>query len=439
MALNATQKNLLEAILRFPFDEIKEFTFEDGTTTFQNGIDNKRALKALQLILEDDITPSQQTKLKEWGVWEDGVEQFRRILNHPAPQNRVRHSGGLHDNQEGLLGLTAKNDTISEVVTKEDVVQYITQEVTRRIEAMQSQNIEPAIIIEAGIVQGLQGFVSAEQLMGISPELRNIIIFNVSVLSLMRDNGITFEQVNQLYEQSPEKLEKIADISVRNLMRYNGITFEQVNQLYEQSPEKLEKIADISVRNLMRYSGITFEQVNQLYDQSPEKLEKIADISVRNLMRDNIITFEQVNQLYEQSPEKLEKIADMSINVRSLMRDNGITFEKVNQLYDQSPEKLEKIADISVRSLMRDNIITFEQVNQLYDQSPETLEGIVSYGARRPLPEEFQERLQSAIQQPSTSIDLVEDAASQQAPDTTVTPLAANRTNAPDTGCCNVM
>jgi hypothetical protein len=49
--------------------------------------------------------------------------------------------------------------------------------------------------------------------------------------------------------------------------------------------------------------------------------------------------------------------------------------------------------------------------------------------------------IQKAIQGELTnsSADLVEDAASQQAPDTTVTPLAANRTNAPDTGCSNVM
>jgi len=49
--------------------------------------------------------------------------------------------------------------------------------------------------------------------------------------------------------------------------------------------------------------------------------------------------------------------------------------------------------------------------------------------------------IQKAIQGELTnsSADLVEDAASQQAPDTTVTPLAANRTNAPDTGGCNVM
>jgi len=56
---------------------------------------------------------------------------------------------------------------------------------------------------------------------------------------------------------------------------------------------------------------------------------------------------------------------------------------------------------------------------------------------RRTTISEIQKAIQGELT--NSSADLVEDAASQQAPDTTVTPLAANRTNAPDTGCCNVM
>ena len=300
MALNETQRNILEGTLKFPFDVIKEFTFADQTT-FQNGIDDEKALTALQLILADNITPSQQAKLTEWDVWEGGVEQFRRILNHPAPQNRVRNPfGGLHDNQEGLLGLTARNDATAEAITKGDVVQYITQEVTNRIKVMQDKHIAPVHIEEIGgfifqpaavelpigylpqqsqqigaeLLGSLQGVVSPAQLMGASPEFRGAaIVGNTNVYFLLRDTDATFEQVSQIYDQSPEKFEQITQSNVYSLLRDTDATFEQVSQIYDQSPEKFEQITQSNVYLLLRDTDSTFEQVSQIYDQSPEEFQ----------------------------------------------------------------------------------------------------------------------------------------------------------------------
>ena len=56
----------------------------------------------------------------------------------------------------------------------------------------------------------------------------------------MRDTDATFEQVSQIYDQSPEKFEQITQSNVYLLLRDTDSTFEQVSQIYDQSPEEFQ-------------------------------------------------------------------------------------------------------------------------------------------------------------------------------------------------------
>ena len=153
MAINSYQKNILNSVLQYPFDEIKEFDFEEKT--FQNGIEDDKALKSFQLIIKEEVTPSERLELDNWDVWDGGVKSIREILQHPAPQNRPRDEDGfIQDEQdgqeleEGLLGLTTKNNDSAEDITRDDVVGFIKAEVNQRIAVMQEAGIEPAQIEE---------------------------------------------------------------------------------------------------------------------------------------------------------------------------------------------------------------------------------------------------------------------------------------------------
>jgi len=192
-------------------------------------------VKALKLILENNITRSAQLKLREWGLWEGGVEQFIGILNHSEP--------------EALLGLTVKNN--NNAVTKEDVVEYIKKEVTKRINSLQLENIQPDIIEKIEMadeilqwLEQLEGIVSSDQIMDISPQLRNIIISNPGVSYLIKNKKVTFDQVIQLHDKSPEKFG-----NVTHLIKL-GVKFKEVNQLYNNFPETLEEITSYKVISL---------------------------------------------------------------------------------------------------------------------------------------------------------------------------------------------
>jgi predicted DNA-binding ArsR family transcriptional regulator len=363
MALNDAQRYLLKEILSHYFDPIKEFNFVVGAngeiakdmTTFEKGIFNEGALRALQLILEAGITRSQKEQLKQWGVWDGGVEEFRMILIHPAP--------------EVLLNLAIRNDNTKAAITREDVVNYIAQEVRNRIEAMEFQNIEPTIIVERLPVPfELQGFISSEQLMAINPALINIITSNPDVRRLITEKAVTLEEIAQLYDEGPEKLREISKIGVRRLLTETVMTLEDVSQLYDQSREKLLTIAGPDIYRLMaKNTNTSFQDVSQLYDEDPEKLREIAKTRIRLLLTEKAATLKEVYQLCKNSSsEKLLEIAKPG--VRRLLINNLATLGDVSQLYDEDPEKLREISKSEVRRLLTETVMTLEDVSQLYDR-----------------------------------------------------------------------
>lgn len=123
--LNSTQKQMIEAILKFYLDDI-------------NALEPQAAINALQVLFD----PSFSAEDIDASVL-DSVEDIRRILFHPCPQNRVENypyfgppsdpnivvyknvNGDKAFEQKGLLNLTGYNDTTAQPVTREAVVDYI--------------------------------------------------------------------------------------------------------------------------------------------------------------------------------------------------------------------------------------------------------------------------------------------------------------------------
>jgi hypothetical protein len=131
MTLNIHQKKILDATLEFLFAECKDLELTDG-------------LHVLKTILGYHLPEAIQTRLHELDMFEL-VMQIRGIFDHPCPQNcsvgslvqeemsdtgllesfvYYTFNGNLFREQQGLLNLTVKNNSISNI-NKTDVVNYI--------------------------------------------------------------------------------------------------------------------------------------------------------------------------------------------------------------------------------------------------------------------------------------------------------------------------
>ncbi|PIS00431.1 MAG: hypothetical protein COT84_07485 [Chlamydiae bacterium CG10_big_fil_rev_8_21_14_0_10_35_9] len=134
-AINGTQKNIIEAILKDIFD------------SFQSITPAVIALEAIKLINKSELNGEEQAFLQKYDLIEE-IGFLRKILHHPCPQNRavgdpttgVGEEGirdgrvyfwnngfgtGAISEPQGLLGLTARNDATASPITKEATVQYI--------------------------------------------------------------------------------------------------------------------------------------------------------------------------------------------------------------------------------------------------------------------------------------------------------------------------
>lgn len=138
MALNGTQKNLIEGLLKTYLDDILMINLDD-------------AIRALNAVFQENISAEDETFFKEKNIWED-VQFIHRILSHPCPQNRMINypyfgppsdpeqivykdaEGKAAFEQKGLLGLTAKNDLNTPSVTKEDVTRFIKELIDSAVE-----------------------------------------------------------------------------------------------------------------------------------------------------------------------------------------------------------------------------------------------------------------------------------------------------------------
>ena len=143
MALNNIQKEILDALLQSIVETCDEFKPEER-------------LKILKAIVSSKIDTETRHMLKDIDML-DYVYQQRAILSHPCPQNRNvgdhtaasnRENGVINGmvyywhngfgsrvkhEQQGLLGLTAKNDDKTAPVTKLDVVDYVRHKIYYQI------------------------------------------------------------------------------------------------------------------------------------------------------------------------------------------------------------------------------------------------------------------------------------------------------------------
>lgn len=136
--INEIQKYELKCFLIFPVRDITE-TFEDELP---------QAINALSaMISSEDISKEEVEFFEEKKVWES-ILQVRAILAHPCPQNRQQGyllnntvfywlNGDLKPEQQGLLGLTARDDTTkTPAITKEAVVKTIQDLIAIEVEQL---------------------------------------------------------------------------------------------------------------------------------------------------------------------------------------------------------------------------------------------------------------------------------------------------------------
>lgn len=146
IALNGTQKNIIEGTLNFYIEDVVGF----------ESIDIEIAKSGLQAMLSTTISEEQRKRFVAADIWES-ISAVRTIISHPCPQNRTENypyfgtpqdpniivykneAGKAAFEPKGLLGLTSRNDKTAPAVTKEAVVKYITQLVEPEIKKMENE------------------------------------------------------------------------------------------------------------------------------------------------------------------------------------------------------------------------------------------------------------------------------------------------------------
>ncbi len=110
LALNDTQKYLLDAFLNFIFSDILERKEPDVILEYGEKI------KAVNALLERTVSGHDKLLFKRLEVW-DGIKQIHKIFAHPCPQNRSTGSPYLGHHQ----GMVAWHDESTGVFREEPI------------------------------------------------------------------------------------------------------------------------------------------------------------------------------------------------------------------------------------------------------------------------------------------------------------------------------
>lgn len=181
-SINATQKNIIEGFLSFAFE------------SFQNITPASIAMRALELISIEKLNKEDHIFLEKNDLSSE-VESIRAVLQHPYPQNRavgdpttgVGPEGvkdgrvyfwrngfgtGALSEPQGLMGLTARNDSSAFPISRKATVDYIKtllkKESLRIIEKNKIEKRELRISYEAARAERL-GFLNLKsQILGTS-------------------------------------------------------------------------------------------------------------------------------------------------------------------------------------------------------------------------------------------------------------------------------
>lgn len=132
--LNYTQQQILEAYLTILLEDDDYLQLHPTN-----------AIHVLKSIIDDTEFKTHKQLLKQLNMLDTCV-QLRSVLKHECPQNVNQaldttngyvtyrdFNGNRKTEKRGLLGLTAKNDSTAEPVTKRDVVKFITDCIEREI------------------------------------------------------------------------------------------------------------------------------------------------------------------------------------------------------------------------------------------------------------------------------------------------------------------
>jgi tetratricopeptide (TPR) repeat protein len=133
--LNYTQQQILQAYLNVTLLEDDDYL----------QLHPSNALHILKSIIDDAEFKDSRNQLRQINMLETCV-QLRSVLRHECPQN-VNHALDSHNGfvtykdfngtkkteKQGLLGLSAKNDSTAEPVTKRDVTKFIVDTIEREI------------------------------------------------------------------------------------------------------------------------------------------------------------------------------------------------------------------------------------------------------------------------------------------------------------------
>lgn len=147
--LNNTQRQILNVTFEYFFDDIVDELAEDKLKLSPSEQLNLSSL-GIAAITDDDIYKKKSEEFKKLGIL-GYIDDARKILIHPCPQNRSTgspylgsigcdangckngrvyyepngHGKGIKDEPQGILGLTGQNDNTAEPIGKVDVVQHV--------------------------------------------------------------------------------------------------------------------------------------------------------------------------------------------------------------------------------------------------------------------------------------------------------------------------
>lgn len=191
--------------------------------------------------------------------------------------------------------------------------------------------------------------ISPEQLRGIheQPEIFEDLknVSHSAKITTYRENVVRTKRSESAFHSS-------SLCHVNQLVREHGITSEEIESIYKESQKMLQSVSSHYVRLLMKKHGLGFEEVKATYRSSPEMFDAITSYNSYVLIDYHGIQLEKIKDIYRESPQMLIMVSSYGSNV--IMKKHGVKFDEIIALYRKSPETLECMASEAVRSLPTD-------------------------------------------------------------------------------------
>jgi hypothetical protein len=306
MALNGTQKSIIESVLSTYLDNILMFN-------------KSEALYALSVVYQEKISVDEQEILTKQNIWED-VLFINQILMHPCPQNRVVNyayfgssdldtivykdqNGKPAFEKKGLLGLTVWNDPNTTSVIKEDVVQYIHQLIDIAIE--QKKN---------------EGPINASS--------------SDSKFFKNNQNDEIIKQIKQLVTEEELELGRVPIMSLVKLRSVIRVSFCELVQQFRLPPKP------------GRYSSNPF-------------LHGLSALLLRGVSLDQFLSINKSNQISLTVKHSAWRLVEIGIDFDKLVQLENEDLKKIFVWLSHNPDKVMALYDYEKRKDVAAEINTF--------------------------------------------------------------------------------